>query len=382
MSYGSLDFDREALRQRFERRPGAATVQSQGNGNFNPFLSNAGVIPGPPRLPSPFLIHPSLYRPPGPPMPQPRAPAVPSFNPFVAYQQLCSSYELPRTPPPPYSHQWAPAIILSPGFNPPVQTLPPSLLCDPPRTHISYPHVIPPRQPQQGAIPPCQRGSGRLSSIPIVPVDLRVRPENLVFRTQYELYVMMVSTFRPLAGVIGRIMKEELRLREQPRVKFDMYPIRTNGDTRDPVMDRQTASRAPMFKITIPFSHFDEAQLQEATDYLKNHLNTEFANPWHGLAGYVFRFSRRTRTHDVRSRSSFWVPPACVWNFSQNQQCYHAEYVELPIDEVEELEAEGDFRDESDGDQSDLVNDMWEEIRNTPYRGPPYVVSVEPERDF
>ncbi|KAI1412158.1 hypothetical protein F5Y13DRAFT_190517 [Hypoxylon sp. FL1857] len=220
--------------------------------------------------------------------------------------------------------------------------------------------------------------SGRLSSIEIEPVNLRERPENVVFPSQHELYARMVSTFRPLVGIVGRIIKDELRLRERPRVKFDMYPVRTNERAQDPVVDPQSSSRAPVFQITLPSSRVTPDQLQEASDYLKDHLVTAYPNAWYRQAGYVFRFSRRAWTEDRRSRRTFWVPPTCIWRFSRSRQCYLARFIELAIEDVEELAVEEDFRDESDSDQSALFNDMWADVRSTPYTGPRGPESIWP----
>ncbi|KAI0841029.1 hypothetical protein F5Y06DRAFT_308624 [Hypoxylon sp. FL0890] len=404
MNYESrVDINRDAFLRRFERRPRRHAPETRLNGDFGPSYRPTAVPTPIPRLPSPFYIHPSRYRTPGPPpRPHPRPPPEPAFNPFTpsSYHRRLS-YEIPgphrrppSEPPPPYTRRWSPPPPYDrtpPGFHAPrnhpglqlnrgrpvvrVENSPPHA---PPfhSPHRGFPHTLPPRQPRQETMP-SRTSSGRLSSIPIMPVDLRVRPENMIFRTQYELYERMVSTFRPLVGVIGRIIKEELRLHEQPRVKFDMYPIRTNGRGQDPVIDRQTSSRAPMFKITLPFWYFDMQELQEASDYLKEFLITENPNPWYPQAGYIFRFSRRARTEDRRSRRRFWVPPACIWRFSQSQQCYRAQHIEVVIENVEELDLEEGFRDESDGDQSALFNDMWEEIRRTPYYGP-YISSEDP----
>ncbi|KAI1107002.1 hypothetical protein F4804DRAFT_299028 [Jackrogersella minutella] len=98
-------------------------------------------------------------------------------------------------------------------------------------------------------------------------------------------------------------------------------------------------------------------------------------NAWYRQAGFVFRISRRSQMHP---RRRFWVPPSCVYKFSRTHQWYRALFIEPAIENVEELVSRHDYGDVTEDDQSALVDDMWEDVRER-NRYPVFGGSVFPD---
>ncbi|KAI1386202.1 uncharacterized protein F4822DRAFT_444690 [Hypoxylon trugodes] len=242
-----------------------------------------------------------------------------------------------------------PAPVPSPAFARPTYEV---YETPEPEGRRTPPHQLPPEPAAPRAL------------TPILPVDLFERPEALTFRTREDLQTRLVSTFRPLVGVLGGIVKRHLNLKNQPKVKFDMYPILLN-DTRPILAKRsQTWDRGPIFQFTIPRSRMRPQTLQDVSDALKDEAYNH-ANPWYRQAGFVFRVSTRggNRREGPLRRIRYWVPPATIYAFVRRAG-YRAEQV-VPIrEDLEELEYRQDFGDTSEDDQDALVDDMWDSVRN------------------
>ncbi|KAI1476366.1 hypothetical protein F4774DRAFT_428105 [Daldinia eschscholtzii] len=193
--------------------------------------------------------------------------------------------------------------------------------------------------------------------------DLNERPEHTYFWTERDLFHWMSRIYRPLAGVVGRIVQEELHLHEQPKVKFEMYPVRVDEYTGAPSMVPQSMSRGPMYQITLPAPGGTTADLEKARDALKDEFGVQ-PNAWHRLAGFVFRISRRDRAGACASAKRSWVPPQCVYRFSRTQRCYVAQRVVPALDDIRELDNTFDHGDDSDDDQEALVSEMWSDVRS------------------
>ncbi|KAI1660825.1 hypothetical protein F4813DRAFT_348458 [Daldinia decipiens] len=203
---------------------------------------------------------------------------------------------------------------------------------------------------------------------PMAPVNLDERPETVSFWTEQELYQRMADIFRPLVGIVGRIVREQLYLQEQPKVKFDMYPVRADDVTGVPLMVPHSMSRGPMFQITLPAPGGTRADLKKVRDALKNEFAVH-ANAWHRQAGFVFRISRRHRVGACAAAKRSWVPPSCVYRYSRTERCYVAQYLSPILEDLQELDAAFVHGDDSDDDQDALVNDMWRDVRSRSYFG-------------
>ncbi|KAI1807160.1 hypothetical protein F4811DRAFT_567029 [Daldinia bambusicola] len=208
------------------------------------------------------------------------------------------------------------------------------------------------------------------------PSNLDERPEDMYFFTEQDLFRWMSDIYRPLAGVIGRIVQKELNLEERPKVKFELYPIRVDDYTEEPGIVPLTMSRGPMYQITLPVpsgSASASGGSSRSVDDLKrvrDALRDEFGvhpNAWHKLAGFVFRISRRDRAGANAAAKRSWVPPTCVYRFSRTQRCYVARHVTPALDDIKELENTFRHGDDSDDDQDDLVNEMWSDVRRRSY---------------
>ncbi|OTA58411.1 hypothetical protein K449DRAFT_449348 [Hypoxylon sp. EC38] len=337
MDYGMEDnIDWEALRRRFERRPRSAPAPN----HFMP----------------------------------------PPYHRSRAYEIPHPQQGPPPRPPPSYTRQWTPPY--SSAWNPDPGTPPP-----PPTPGMSH-HTSPPRNPRrprrrsqhrpspnmdkwEETIPRHPRDPIYVIPIPMLPRDLRELPEDLIFSNRRDMYTRMITIFGPLVRAIGRIIKEELRLRDKPPVKFDMYPIRPNVDNEraaHPVIDELGKSRAAMFQITLPSFHYTPARLQEMIICLKDYILTTCPNPWYDQPGYIFRYSRRSRTEDRRSRRRFWFPPTYIWRRSRTRRGYCAYKIDPPIEEIYELTNLEGYRDTSDGDDDTPDETRAEEgARRGPY---------------
>ncbi|KAI1470422.1 uncharacterized protein F4812DRAFT_456430 [Daldinia caldariorum] len=212
-----------------------------------------------------------------------------------------------------------------------------------------------------------QQGAGPQPPIPTAQPNLNERPDDMYFWTEQDLIRWMSDIYRPLAGVIGRIVQKELRLGEQPKVKFELYPVRVDDYTGEPDMVPQTMSRGPIYQITLPAaSGRTVADLERVRDALRDELGVQ-PNPWHKMVGFVFRISRRGRAGEHAAAKRSWVPPTCVYRFSRTQRCYVARHVTPALDGIKELENTFDHGDDSDDDQDDLVNEMWSDVRRRSY---------------
>ncbi|KAF3067476.1 hypothetical protein GL218_08658 [Daldinia childiae] len=214
-------------------------------------------------------------------------------------------------------------------------------------------------------IPAAPRVSRRHTE-PMAQVNLDERPETLSFWTEQELYQRMTDTFRPLVGIIGRIVQEQLHLQEQPKVKFDMYPVRADDVTGMPLIVPHSMSRGPMFQITLPAPGGTRAELERVRDALIDEFATH-PNAWHRQAGFVFRISRRFRVGACAAAKRSWVPPSCVYRYSRTERRYVAQYLSPILEDIRELDAAFVHGDDSDDDQDALVNDMWRDVRRRSY---------------
>lgn len=201
---------------------------------------------------------------------------------------------------------------------------------------------------------------------PMAPVNLDVRPETMSFWTEQELYQWMANIFRPLVGIVGRIVREQLYLQEQPKVKFDMYPVRADDVTGVPMMVPQSMSRAPMFQITLPAPGGTRADLKKVRDALIDEFATH-PNAWHRQAGFVFRIPRQLRVGASAAARRSWVPPSCVYRYSRTARRYVAQYLTPILEDLRELDAAFVHGDDSDDDQDALVNEMWRDVRSRSY---------------
>lgn len=118
-----------------------------------------------------------------------------------------------------------------------------------------------------------------------------------------------------------------------------------------------------MFQITVPSAAItDLDSLQRVVDELKD----EFAvspNAWYRHAGFMFRTRRNTRAR----RRRYWAPPSIVYRFDRTLQEYVVRYVEPALEDIREVIGADGFGDETEDDQSDLVNDMWDDVRTASY---------------
>lgn len=160
--------------------------------------------PGPPFLGPPFAgPGPFPYFGPNiPPPPLPQGPNIPpTYNPMIG-------------PPPGPRPQLGPPPAARPHFNP----------FEPrPQRYLGGPDTRPRDPPAYALHDP--------RNVPITPVDLSEHPRDVIFATEETLLQRLVSTYRPLVGVVGRVVTEKLRLRQRPGVKFDMYAVRVNAVT-------------------------------------------------------------------------------------------------------------------------------------------------------
>ncbi|KAI1775265.1 hypothetical protein F4818DRAFT_451643 [Hypoxylon cercidicola] len=304
----------------------------------NPYFS---IFPPPPPV--------WLGSPPGPPFPRPTYTGPGPYPGFDFYM-----------PPPP-------GLNIPPGYNdpwpqygpPPGPGLHPNSFLPHPRRPL-FPgdlSAYPPRPPRlTHRTPP---------DIPITPINLSERPRDVIFATEEALLQRMVSTYRPLVGVVGREVREQLGLREQPSVKFDTYAVRINPATGGVMIVPHAPGRAPIFRITLPRG-FPHRELQGAADALRGTMNT-YDNPWHRHAGYVFRVSRRVRRRRGRDHIRYWLPPSIVYRLSMGPNdrgtCYRAKIRSPAPSQIQELAHTQVYDDESGDDQEMLVNEMWRSVQ-------------------
>ncbi|KAI2636914.1 hypothetical protein GGS26DRAFT_604031 [Hypomontagnella submonticulosa] len=231
--------------------------------------------------------------------------------------------------------------------------------------HGRYHHPHRTYRPAHPAEPWPRRNRHGHSRLPMIDVDLRVRPEHVTFPSRNEMAQYMVSVFRPQVGVVARIVREILELPHRPRVHFGLSPVRVDNSTGgEPVLrPHHTSMRGPMFQITVPSAAItDLDSLQRVVDELKD----EFAvspNAWYRHAGFMFRTRRNTRAR----RRRYWAPPSIVYRFDRTLQEYVVRYVEPALEDIREVIGADGFGDETEDDQSDLVNDMWDDVRTASY---------------
>lgn len=192
-------------------------------------------------------------------------------------------------------------------------------------------------------------------------MDLFEDPERVRISSEIELKQRFVSTYKPLVGVIGRIVKEQLGLDDNPRVKFDMYPVRMNEELWRPQIRPVTSSRSPVFQITLPHYDFPRNELRRACEALRATLE-RYHNPWYRLAGFVMRGSRHTQPpYAVRRRH--WLGPLVVYEFSYPELYYRAVILDPEQVEFRMLNPALEYGDYSDDDQEVLVDEMWRDVR-------------------
>ncbi|KAI1456011.1 hypothetical protein F4805DRAFT_434341 [Annulohypoxylon moriforme] len=247
---------------------------------------------------------------------------------------------------------------------PPRHTRPPSRDTLRPFNHL-------PHWPDDIA-PVSSRINHRPFLVPInqTPISLDERPETQFFRNEPELRFRLTPLFRPMVGVVGRTVQDQLSLPEQPQVKFDFYPVQVDERGRNPLIRWRTLSRAPVYCITLPHARNSESRLQEVADALKDTL-MNYANPWYRQAGYVFRISRSAPLAQGQTRRRrLWVPPLCVYKYSRSREVYEALFVEVSEERLEEVDSFHDYGDTSEDDQGALVDEMWAEVRARSAFGP------------
>ncbi|KAI0111939.1 hypothetical protein F4814DRAFT_460938 [Daldinia grandis] len=362
--------EREKLRERFEVRPRPSGGHVPYYGGYGPpYAANIPPNQGyaPPGTPLPYTPPPYPYQ---PNYTRPAPPTTPDYP-------SASSHPQPYTSPPRAYHDPRSRPVFPQYTAPPRAPTPPAPPFRSPRI------VLTPTSPKPGGpnpflyldrhVPgspfasyPAPPNPGHRRVAPTAPVDLSERPETVSFWTERELSQRMSDIFRPLVGVVGRITREELRLGEQPKVKFDMYPVRADTLTGAPLIAPQSSSRAPMFQITLPMPGATRGHLED----VRNALHDEFAthpNAWHRQAGLVFRIPRRLRAGAYAGAQRSWVPPSCVYRYSRSRQCYVAQYLSPALEDVRKLDAAFVHGDDSDDDQDALVNEMWSDVRRQSY---------------
>ncbi|XXG99206.1 Arp complex subunit [Hypoxylon texense] len=225
------------------------------------------------------------------------------------------------------------------------------------------------RGPNADSRPPPPYSRYAPPDIPVAPVDLSDNPRHMTFETEEVLLQHMVSIYRPLVGVVGRVITEQLALRHRPAVKFDMYAVRVNSVTGGIMIEPYASSRAPIFRITLRACTFSYEDLQCAVDTLRRYMGT-YDNAWYRRAGYLFRLSRRSRARGEereRDRVRYWLPPACVWNPVRRptRGGYRARIRSPAPARVQELAHTQVVCDEESGDDRDqdwLVDGMWRSV--------------------
>ncbi|KAI0161698.1 hypothetical protein GGR52DRAFT_560826 [Hypoxylon sp. FL1284] len=248
----------------------------------------------------------------------PRSPFEPARSPSVP------TYPYPAIPPTPPTSPSNRSPMQPPAFR--FRHLPPSAL----PFHRPFPARDPsaPASPRYGSPPgpghPPYPPPAPAPPIPNKPrVNLQEHPRDVTFPTEEALNEHMVDTFRPLCKIVALVVANQLHLAHRPRVKFDMYAVRINEVTGGIKIRPFASSRAPLFRVTLPMRGISEAQIQRASDAIKETLGG-YRNEWYRLAGYVFRTSRRAsrgprgggrssntnRHHDV---DQYWLPPGCVY---------------------------------------------------------------------
>ncbi|KAI1379397.1 hypothetical protein F4677DRAFT_464736 [Hypoxylon crocopeplum] len=304
--------------------------------------------------PAPPLVQPGYpgnYPPwvsPYPPGPLPGPPPTPPPGPFTpGYPPACyphaASYQPPRRT----------SFPMAPGYYPP----PPNPMA--PEYYPPPPYPIPPRR--ASTHPSMPSASSTRPRKPTTNVGLEERPENATFRDQEELYRRLVSIFRPMVGVVARAVQTGLSLGDQPKVKFELYPLRLSQSKGKPVFELHSATLGPIFQVTLPSPGATEKQLEDVCDALRDQF-ARSENPWHRQAGYMFRISRRgLERGERRARRRYWTAPSCLYGMSAPGQRYVAQFVTLALEEIREFKH--DYRDESDDDQTDLIDDMWADVR-------------------
>ncbi|KAI1089630.1 hypothetical protein F5B19DRAFT_504490 [Rostrohypoxylon terebratum] len=365
------------------------------HGNYPPGLEDPGSfgqylppLPGylplcgpPPPLPNygPYYPEPSLPPPPpgfywaqAPPCQPPLPPHYPPNYPSSPHRHPPPLYHSP--PPyhsPPHHHHPHHYYPLPPPPPPPPPrppSRPPSRSS--PRAYRHLPHWPP------TLLPLSARTNPRGTPLPInqTPIPLHSRPEHHTFLSEAELRQRLTPLYRPLVGVIGRLVQTHLSLPTQPRVKFDLYPVQVLSASASasppPSIRWRTLSRAPIYSITLPGPVAPSPRhLQALSDALRDAL-AGYPNAWYRQAGFVFRTSRRAPLLPRgRERVRFWVPPLCVYRYSRRGGVYEALFVEVSEEAVEEVDAFHDYGDTSEDDQEALVDEMWADVRMRNSRG-------------
>ncbi|KAI8957232.1 hypothetical protein F5Y11DRAFT_364052 [Daldinia sp. FL1419] len=355
-----------ALRERFNREIVLSrrreTHHNRDNASFATNVPpSSGYTPSGP--PPPYTSHPMYAYPPNPnqPVPQPR-PYYPNTGPGQSYPGPPPGYHNPTSYTTWPQHAAPPRMM--DGSTAPCSrartTLTPNIPESAAPNPFLYLQQFAPQAPY--ANPPAPRRTGHQNTASTASVNLNERPENASFINEHELNRWMTGAFRPLVGVVGRIVQEELELREQPKVKFQMYPVKADSTTGEPEMAPHSTSRAPMFQVTLPAPGRSRADLQKVRDVLFDELAMH-TNAWHRQAGLVFRISRRHRVGSSAHAKRYWVPPSCVYRFSRGEQCYVANPLSPALDDVRRLDASFTHGDDSDDDQDVLVEDMWRDVR-------------------
>lgn len=184
------------------------------------------------------------------------------------------------------------------------------------------------------------------------------------------MYQRMASTFRPLVGVVGRVVASHLGLRTPPLVKLDLYPVRVNNVTQGVMILPHATSRAPVFRITLPVHGVTGQELQSVCEVLRDTMEG-YDNSWYRLAGFDFRVSRRARQGQYNNspRKRYWMEPGLVYRLNRRLRYYSPKQKYPAPDQVLEIGPGQWYGDQSDDDQDELVDDMWNDVRRMRHSG-------------
>ncbi|OTB00045.1 hypothetical protein M426DRAFT_15861 [Hypoxylon sp. CI-4A] len=200
------------------------------------------------------------------------------------------------------------------------------------------------------------------NNAPVIPAGNPNDPESLAAATTpARLQQVLITIFRPLAGVVGQNVMRVLDLQEQPSVKFHALPLRTGYSPGRFMIHGHATTYAAMFKITLTSHDTPVEDLQRACERVRAVL-CHHPNYIYQEAGFVFRVSRKAEGGPNRERVVYWSDPPVLYRPNEHRGHYCKSHIKVR-EEVCEFQSGLQYADESDDDQEDLIDAMWEDVR-------------------